>query len=104
VTAYKLTRVGADGAEWDRAVVVQIPTKAELLRENRRLRVRLAELRPENERLRQAWSTAHDARILADRRANRASRVLASLGRLSPRMAAVVEVSRREIWRLDRGA
>lgn len=71
MTAYSVTRP----EDQDRlgGVVVEIPSVVELRAENERLRAQLS----------------------------RASRVLASLARLSPRMADVIAVARREIWRLD---
>jgi hypothetical protein len=90
VTAYGISPVGAHGVERHREQEINILSKYELL--------------VENEGLRKRWAEAVDQRIAYQVRLSQASRVLASLGRLSPRMAALVEVSRREIWRLDRGA
>lgn len=88
MTVYGISPVGAHGAEWHRAKRIEVRSYTELV--------------AENERLRQAWRAAHDARILSDSRANRAARVLAALGAQSVPMAAAVERARREIWRLDR--
>jgi hypothetical protein len=84
VTAYQLTPVGADGPEPDRARRVEVRSYTEVL----------AEL----ERVERLWREEVDLRIAFQVRLSKASRVLASLGRLSPRMAGLVEAARREVW------
>jgi protein-arginine kinase len=76
-------------------------TRAELSRQ-------VALLLAENDRLRsksevtdkivQRWEDEAANRVKAQVRLNQAMRVLASLGRLSPRMAGLVAAARREIW------
>lgn len=79
-----LIPVGVDGLEEDRAVQVDVRTYTEVLADNQRL-----------ERL---WREDVDLRISYQVRLSKASRVLASLGRLSPQMASVVEAARREVY------
>lgn len=88
MTAYKLTPVGARGPEPDRARRIEMRSFSEVV--------------ADNERLERLWREEVDQRIEVQARLNRASRVLASLARLSPRMAGVVAAAGREIWRLDR--
>jgi hypothetical protein len=88
VTAYQLTPVGPEGPERHRARRVEVRSYTEVL----------AEL----ERVERLWREEVDQRIGVQQRLNRASRVLASLARLSPRMAGVVAAAGREIWQLDR--
>lgn len=102
MTAYGISPVGARGVERDREQVVVILSKYELLVENARLKEYLEAARLDVAEWRRMWAAAHDERLKAEVRSTRAFRVLASLGRLSPRMADLVEVSRREIRRLDR--
>ncbi len=102
MTAYRLTPVGAEGLEHDRAERVEVRSYHDLEAENAQLRLLLAETVAAREAWHTAWKAAVDSRLADRDRLQRASRVLASLGRLSPRMAAAVEVSRREIWELDR--
>lgn len=102
MTAYQLTPVGASGPEPDRAVVLDIPTTAELLAENERLCALLAETRDAREAWHTAWKTAVDMRLADRERLQRHMRVLASLARLAPGMPGLIEAARREIWRLDR--
>jgi hypothetical protein len=101
VTAYQLTPVGASGPEPDRAVVVDIPSRAELLLQNERLKEYLEAARVDVATYRQMWQAAHVERLKAEARSSRAAQVLASIGRLSPFAAALVERARVEIWRLD---
>lgn len=84
MTAYQLTPVGPNGAEEHRAVRIKVRSYAELL--------------ADNERLETLWRQEADLRVRTQERLNRASRVLASLGRLSPQMARLVEAARREVW------
>jgi len=101
VTAYQLTPVGASGPEPDRTQEIEIPSVLELRAENERLKVLLAETIDAREAWASMWHDEVNRRLGVQNRLNRSMRVLASLGRLSPRMAAVVESARREIWRLD---
>jgi hypothetical protein len=57
-----------------------------------------SELLAENERLREQCDNESELRIKAQDRLNKAMRVLASLGRLSPRMADLVEAARKDIF------
>ncbi len=95
MTAYQLTPVGAEGPEHDRAEQVEVRSYRELMH-------LLAETQRARDVATEMWRDEVDRRIAVQQKLNRASRVLASLGRLSPRMAAAVEGARREIWRLDR--
>jgi hypothetical protein len=88
VTAYSLTPVGAAGPEPHRKQRVEIVSYTDLL--------------ARNEHLERLWREEVDQRIAVQARLNRASRVLASLARLSPRMADVVAAAGREVWQLDR--
>lgn len=98
MTAYKLTPVGAGGPERERSQEIVVRSYTELLAENVRLRAERAQARADAEVWHDAWATAVNNRIVDRERVSRAMRVLASLGRLSPRMAAVVESARREVW------
>lgn len=100
MTAYSVTRV--DSVDREHGVVVEIPTRAELVRENERLRALLAETREAREAWHIAWRSAVDSRIATQERLTRSMRVLASLARLSPRMADVVAAAGREIYQMDR--
>lgn len=101
MTAYRLTPVGASGPEPDRAVRIDIPSRAELVFQNERLKEYLEAARVDVATYRRMWEAAHEARHRADERSRRAARVLASIGRMGPFAAALVERSRQEIWRLD---
>lgn len=57
-----------------------------------------SELLAEVERLQEQVDNENRLRMQAQDRLNKAMRVLASLGRLSPRMADLVEVARREVF------
>lgn len=102
MTAYSVTPV--DSVDREHGVVVDIPSVLELRAENERLRALLAETVAAREAWASMWHDEVNRRLGVQNRLNRSMRVLASLGRLPPRMAAVVESSRREIRRLDRGA
>lgn len=102
MTAYGISPVGAHGVEREREQRIDIPSRYELLLENERLKDYLDAAREDVCTYRGMWAAAHDGRLKAEARSTRAFRVLASLGRLSPRMAALVAGARREIWRLDR--
>jgi hypothetical protein len=104
VTAYQLTPVGADGPEPERAQRIETLSYQEIAVQNELLRRDLETARVDVEVWHRAWATAVNNRVADRERLSRAARVLASLGRLSPRMADVVEAARREIWRLDGGA
>ena len=84
MTAYEVIPVGAGGVERERSQVVRVTP--------------CSELHAENVRLRQALAEETNLRISFQVRLSKASRVLASLGRLSPRMAALVAAARREIF------
>jgi hypothetical protein len=88
VTAYRLTPVGPEGPERHRAQRVEVRSYTDVV----------AEL----ERVERLWREEVDHRIGVQARLNRSMRVLASLARLSPRMAGVVAAAGREIWQLDR--
>lgn len=102
MTAYGISPVGANGVERDREQRIDIPTRYELQLENERLKALLAETREAREAWHTAWKTAVDSRIATQERLSRSMRVLASLARLSPRMADVVAAAGREIYQLDR--
>jgi hypothetical protein len=88
MTAYRLTPVGAAGPEPERARRIEVRSYTEVL----------AEL----ERVERLWREEVNLRIEVQKKLNRSMRVLASLRRLSPRMADLVAGAGREIWRLDR--
>ncbi len=96
MTAYSVTR--PEDLDREHGVVVEIPSVLELRAENERLRVLLAETVEAREAWHSAWVTAVERRIVDRQRLSTSMRVLSSLGRLSPRMADVVEVARRRIW------
>ena len=82
MTAYSITPVGAQRVEGP------LPRDA----------VSVARLHLEIERLRARVEDEATQRLRAQDRLNRSMRVLASLGRLSPRMASLVAVARKDIW------
>jgi hypothetical protein len=98
VTAYQLTPVGPDGPQRERSQVIDVRSYEELLAENARLRAERATARADADNWHNAWATAVNNRIATQERLSRAMRVLASLGRLSPRMAEVVAAARREVY------
>ena len=99
MTAYSVTR--PEDLDREGGVVVVIPSRLELVEENRRLRAdvdRLAKLAAEADRWRRACFAAHDARITANMRLSKAMRVLASIERAGPRTRAAVAAARREVY------
>jgi hypothetical protein len=98
VTAYQLIPVGAEGLEPDRAQRVEVLSYTELALQNEQLRTDLEAARVDVAGWSEMWLDEVNRRIGVQSRLNRSMRVLASLGRLSPRMAAAVEVARREVW------
>lgn len=82
----------------ERAEVIDIPSRYELLLQNERLKDYLEAARLDVANWRAMWVGAHDARAAAEVRADKAARVLASIGRLSPFAAALVERARVEVW------
>ena len=102
MTAYRLTPVGASGPEPDRTQEIEIPSVLELRAENERLHALVAETRIARDAWHDAWKTAVERRIADRERLSRSMRVLASLARLSPRMADVVAAAGREIYQMDR--
>lgn len=97
MTAYSITR--PEDLDREHGVVVDVPSRYDLLIENERLKTYLEAAREDVSTYRQMWAAAHDARIKAEGRSSKAFRVLASLGRLSPRMAGLVSAARKEVWR-----
>lgn len=93
MTAYSVTPV--DSVDREHGVVVEIPSRAELMQ-------LLAETIAARDAAHAMWMDAVNARAVDRARLQRASRVLASLARLSPRMADVVAAAGREIYQLDR--
>lgn len=84
MTAYSVTPVGPGGPEPDRAVRLDITPMSELV--------------AENERLRTAWRTAHEARMAAEKRADKAARVFAVLHQVFPQLRDVLDRARKDIW------
>lgn len=77
------------------------PSYSELVAENQRLRRRIDDLKREDAQipaLIERWENESALRVQAQQRLNRSMRVLASLGRLSPRMADLVAAARREVF------
>lgn len=98
MTAYQLTPVGPNGVEEHRAQVVVLPSRADLLAENERLRGYLEAARVDVATYRRMWELASAERVQAETRSTRAFRVLASVGRLNPFAAALVERARAEVY------
>lgn len=98
MTAYQLTPVGPEGPELHRTTFVRNPSKHELLVENQRLKEYLEVARADVCTYRRMWEAASNERLKADRRAQKAFRVLASIGRLNPFVAALVERGRVEVY------
>lgn len=101
MTAYSLTPVGRDGVEPERGQVVVIPSRAELLEENRRLRLRLAALEYAAERSRYwfaEWEAQANLRIAVQNRLAVAARVLHEIERLYPHTGTLIDRAREEIW------
>jgi len=94
VTAYQLTPVGPSGVEPDRAVVLDIPTRAELL-------ALLEETRAARDAAQALWREEVDRRIEVQCLLNRTRRVLASLSSMSPSLAGLVASAKREVRRRD---
>jgi hypothetical protein len=102
VTAYSVTPV--DSVDREHGVVVEIPSRLEVMRENQRLRERLhrAELALRGaERIRSRYEAESAARIETQIRLNRAMRVVTAFERRSPAMRREVAAARDEIWGLD---
>ena len=89
MTSWSLTPVDAQDRESGQ--VVESCTLTRLVDENETLRQEVAGWRT-------AWAAAVDERIATQVRLSKAMRVLASLGRLSPAMAALVSAARREVY------
>jgi hypothetical protein len=98
VTAYKLTPVDAFGVDESRAQVIDIPSRAELLLQNERLKQYLDAARLDVETYRAMWAVASSERIKAESRSTRAFRVLTSIERLSPLAAVLIERARVEVY------
>lgn len=98
MSVYELVPVGADGVQHEAAVRIEMLSYNELAFQNEQLSHALAKARLDAETWRQAWAVAVNNRIEDRDKLGRAMRVLASLGRLSPRMAALVAAARREVW------
>lgn len=84
MTAYLVTPVGTSGPDRERSQTVRVTP--------------CSELHAEVIRLRQALAEETNLRVEIQRRLNRSFRVLASIGRLSPRMGLLVEQARWEIY------
>lgn len=84
MTAYEVIPVGTEGLEGHRAVRLDITPMSELV--------------AENERLRTAWRTAHDARMAAENRADKAAKVFSVLHQVFPEMRDLIERARKDIW------
>ena len=87
----ELIPVGADGLHPEAAVRIETLSYNELAFQNAQLIDALSKAKLDA-------AAAHDKRIEAQTRLNRSLRVLASLGRHSPQMAAHVEAARREVY------
>lgn len=96
MTAYSVTPV--DSRDREHGVVVELPSRAELVDDVVQLSAQLAAARADAEVWHNAWACAVNNRIEDRQKLSRAMRVLASLGRLSPRMAGLVAAARREVW------
>jgi hypothetical protein len=98
MTAYQLTPVGAEGVEGHRAEVIDIPTYLEALQQIERLKDYLEAARLDVDTYRRMWELASAERVKAETRSVRSFRVLASIGRMSPLAAALVERCRVEVY------
>jgi hypothetical protein len=95
VTAYQLTPVGASGPEPERAVVLDIPTRAELWRQ-------LQDLRDEVERVETVAANERQWKWQAQERAETTAEVLRQVSAVSPQSAAVVHAARERVRRRRR--
>ena len=86
---YLITRIGPKGPDERGARYILGPP----------LGPSYSELRRQLEQARERLDNESALRVQAQDRLNRAMRVLASLGRLSPRMADLVATARKDIWR-----
>lgn len=91
MTAYQLTPVGPEGRQEERTEEIELLSYNELLDELRKARA-------DAEVWHNAWATLVNARIADRHRLSRAMRVLASIGRLNPFAAALVERGRAEVY------
>lgn len=98
MTAYEVVPVGAAGLEQHRARRIETLSYQEIAAQNEVLRRDLEAARLDADVWHQAWATAVNNRCVDRQRLQGAMRVLASLARLSPRMAGLVESARREVW------
>lgn len=101
MTAYEAARVGADGAEWHRMRVIEIPTTADLLvangklrAENDMLRAQLAAARRDADR----FAGEHALRVQAHDRLDKAARVFVVLGFVFPELRNLLARARKDIW------
>lgn len=100
MTAYSVTR--PEDQDRTNGVVVVIPSRAELVAENRKLRTdndvlraQLAEARRDADR----WAGEHALRLTVHERLDKAARVFAVLGHVYPEIRAVLGRAREDIWR-----
>lgn len=100
MTAWRIAPVHTR-ADWGAGQDVEVPSRAELLLQNERLKADLETARLDAANWQAMWSGAHKARAAAEMRADRAARVLSSIERFNPVVAGLVAAARREIWRLD---
>ncbi len=92
MTAYQLTPVGTEGVEPDRAVVLDIPTRAELCGQ-------VEQLRDQLERSRTHAANEGQRKATAQRRLAEARAVLRELAGRSPELARAVGSAKAKVRR-----